>query len=194
MRTLVFIFLCTGLLIGGSGCGSDSDPSTPETAPKTSAQARSGPDFSKNPAPAPSVKMTTLDGETIQLAEQKGKVVLVNFWATWCAPCRKEIPDLINLYSELKSDGLLVVGVATDDDGESVVAPFVKREKINYPIVVDTSGTIESKFEAMYGLPTTYVVNAEGQIVRRILGIFPTEEMRPKLETLLKDATLEGSS
>jgi thiol-disulfide isomerase/thioredoxin len=133
--------------------------------------------------------MTTLDGQTIQLDEQKGKVVLVNFWATWCAPCRKEIPDLINLYSELKSDGLLVVGVATDDDGERVVAPFVKREKINYPIVVDTSRTIESQFDAMYGLPTTYVVNPEGQIVRRILGIFPTEEMRPKLETMLKNAT-----
>jgi peroxiredoxin len=82
-----------------------------------------------------------------------------------------------------------VVGVATDDDGERVVAPFVKREKINYPIVVDTSRTIESQFDAMYGLPTTYVVNPEGQIVRRILGIFPTEEMRPKLETMLKNAT-----
>jgi len=193
MRTFVFIFLCTGLVIGGAGCSSDSDPSTPETAPKTSAQARSGPDFSQNPVPAPNVTMTTLDGRTIQLADQKGKVVLVNFWATWCAPCRKEIPDLINLYSELKSDGLLVVGVATDDDGESVVAPFVKRKKINYPIVVDTSGTVESKFEAMYGLPTTYVVNAEGKIIRRILGIFPTEDMRPKLETLLKDATSEGA-
>ena len=189
MRHFVLPLLCLGMLLGFGGCGSDSEPSPSENAPETSTEARSGPDFAQNPVPAPSVAMTTLDGETIQLAEQKGKVVLVNFWATWCAPCRKEIPDLINLYSELKSDGLLVVGVATDDDGESVVAPFVKREKINYPIVVDTSRAIESQFDAMYGLPTTYVVNPEGQIVRRILGIFPTEEMRPKLETMLKNAT-----
>jgi peroxiredoxin len=187
MRTALCLLLSVGLTIGLTGCGSDGgDSSTPETAPKTNAEARSGPDFSKNPVPAPDVAMTTLDGETIQLAEQSGKVVLVNFWATWCAPCRKEIPDLINLYSDLQSDGLLVVGVATDDEGESVVAPFVKKHDVNYPIVVDTSRTIESKFDAMYGLPTTYVVNPEGQIIRRILGIFPTDEMRPKLEAMLQ--------
>lgn len=189
MRTFARSLLCLGLLIGLGGCGSDSKPSTPDTAPKTSTEARSGPNFAENPVPAPDVAMTTLDGETIQLAEQTGEVVLVNFWATWCAPCRKEIPDLIKLYSELQSEGLLVVGIATDDDGASVVKPFVQRHKINYPIVVDTSRTIESKFDAMYGLPTTYVVNPEGQIVRRILGIFPTEKMRPKLETMLKNAS-----
>ena len=194
MRTALCLLLCLGLVIGGSGCGSDSETSSPETAPKTSAEARSGPDFSENPAPAPKVSMTTLDGRTIELAKQSGKVVLVNFWATWCAPCRKEIPDLISLYSDLQSKGLLIVGVATDDEGTSKVAPFVEKENINYPIVVDTTGTIESQFEAMYGLPTTYVINPQGQIVRRILGIFPTDEMRPTIEAMLQDGTAEDEA
>lgn len=131
--------------------------------------------------------MTTLDGETINLNEQDGKVVLVNFWATWCAPCRKEIPDFIDLYDDLKSEGLLIVGVSTDQEGRSVVAPFVEKESINYPIVTDTSKTIQSAFDSMYGLPTTYVVNTDGKIVRRILGIFPTDEMGPELKDMLRN-------
>jgi len=187
MRAFLLSLLSVGLLVGVTACGSGDDGTTPAQAPKTSAQARSGPDYTKNPVPVPDLALTTLDGRTINLAEQDGKVVLVNFWATWCGPCRKEIPDLIKLYSELKSDGLIVVGVATDSDGASVVAPFVKRENINYPIVTDTSRSVESQFDAMYGLPTTYVVNPEGKIVRRILGIFPTEEMRPTLEAMLNE-------
>lgn len=189
MRPALCALLCLSIVVGLTGCGSDSKTSSPDSAPKASTAARSGPDYKKNPVPAPSVTMTTLDGDTIRLDEQRGKVVLVNFWATWCSPCRKEIPDFVNLYSELQSDGLLIVGVATDDEGERKVGPFVEKHNVNYPIVADTSRTIESKFEAMYGLPTTYVVNPDGQIVRRILGIFPTEEMRPALESMLADGT-----
>lgn len=182
MRYALLFLLSIGLL---TGCGDDPD-SSPESAPRTSADAKSGTVYD-DPKPAPDVDMTTLDGETINLSDQTGKVVLVNFWATWCAPCRKEIPDLIDLYSEYKSEGLLIVGVSTDEDGRSVVTPFVEKESINYPIVTDTSKTIQSQFDSMYGLPTTYVVNPQGEIVRRILGVFPTEEMTPKLETMLQD-------
>jgi peroxiredoxin len=188
MRAFCLLFLSVGLLAGLTACGSDNDDPSPEQAPKTNAQARSGPNYAENPVPVPDLTLRTLDDRTIDLADQDGKVILINFWATWCAPCRKEIPDLIDLYDDLKSEGLLVVGVATDNEGASVVTPFVEREHINYPIVTDTSRSVESQFDAMYGLPTTYVVNPEGQIVRRILGIFPTEEMRPTLEAMLSEA------
>ena len=185
MRRLLLVLCCAGLLGGLAACGSDSGKS-PADAPRTSAEAKSGTSYKTDPVPAPDLTMTTLDGEEINLAQQKGKVVLVNFWATWCAPCRKEIPDLIDLYDRHKSDGLMVVGIALDEDGAEVVEPFAEQEKINYPIVVDTAETIESKFDAMYGLPTTYVVNPEGKIVRRILGIFPVDKMEPKLKEMLQ--------
>ncbi len=186
MRYALRFVLPVVLLLSVSACG-DEDAPSPADAPKTNTEAQSGTVYD-DPEPAPDVNMTTLDGDTINLAEQKGKVVLVNFWATWCAPCRKEIPDFIDLYSDLKSEGLLIIGVSTDKEGRSVVAPFVEDESINYPIVTDTSKTIQSQFDSMYGLPTTYVVNPEGQIVRRVLGIFPTEELTPKLKDMLQNA------
>ncbi|PSQ78595.1 MAG: TlpA family protein disulfide reductase, partial [Bacteroidetes bacterium QH_7_62_13] len=72
-------------------------------------------------------------------------------------------------------------------EGAEVVEPFVKDEEVNYPIVLDPEQSIEKHFEAMYGLPTTYLINSEGQIVRRILGVFPVDKMKPKLEKMLDD-------
>lgn len=189
-RTFALI-LCAGLLLGTTACNSDEGQS-PAQAPRTNTEARAGKIYETNSVPAPDLTMETLDGRQINLSEQKGKVILVNFWATWCSPCRKEIPDLINLYSTFQSEGLMVVGIAVDAEGASVVQPFVKKQRINYPIVVDTARTIESHFDAMYGLPTTYVVNANGQIVQRVLGIFPTEKMKPKLKEMLSSS--EGGS
>lgn len=185
MRSVVFL-LCLGLVLGLSGCGSDSEPE-PSKAPRTSRDVQSGSSYETNPRPAPDVPMTTMNGKSLNLAELSGKVVLVNFWATWCAPCRREIPDLIDLYSEMKSDGLVIVGIAVDQDGAEVVEPFVNEQNINYPIVLDPDQSMESHFDAMYGLPTTYVVNPEGQIVRRVLGVFPTEKLKPTLENMLTD-------
>ena len=187
MRTLLPLLLSFGLLfVGLSACGSEED-AAPAQAPKTNTEARSmASTYETEPTPAPDMSLQTLDGDEINLAEQDGKVVLVNFWATWCAPCRKEIPDLIDLHSSMESEGLMVVGIALDEDGRSVVEPYVEKMDINYPIVIDTSRSVESQFEAMYGLPTTYVVNPEGDVVKRVLGIFPTDEMKPELQDMLR--------
>lgn len=184
MRRLPLLLLCIALIAGLSACESEDDARS--EAPKTSMEARSGKTYETDPVPAPDLELQTLNGEPLNLAEQKGKVLLVNFWATWCAPCRKEIPDLIDLHAEYESEGLRVIGVATDQEGAEAVRPFAEKHKINYPIVLDTSKTVQSNFDSMYGLPTTYVVNPEGQIVRRVLGIFPVEEMRPTLEEMLQ--------
>lgn len=184
MRHAFSALLCIGLLIGVGGCGADDDQS-PADAPRTSQQAQSGTSYETDPVPAPDVTLETMDGRQINLAEQNGKVILVNFWATWCGPCRREIPDLIDLYSDMKDEGLIIVGIAVDQEGAEVVEPYVQEQSINYPIVLDPDQSVESHFDAMYGLPTTYVVNPEGKIVRRVLGVFPVDEMKSTLKDML---------
>jgi len=188
MRSVLPLLLVVGgLIVGVSACESEEETTAPSEAPKTNTEARSSTStYDTEPSPAPDIPLKTLSGETITLADQEGKVILVNFWATWCAPCRKEIPDLIDLHASMKSEGLRVVGIALDEEGRSVVEPYVEKMDINYPIVVDTSRSVESKFDSMYGLPTTYVVNPDGDIVKRVLGIFPTDEMKPKLQEMLR--------
>jgi len=185
-RSRLFI-LCLGLLFSLTACSSDDSASPDERDASQNPQSSASKVYETDPTPAPDLTIETLGGETINLAEQQGKVVLVNFWATWCAPCRREIPDLIDLYEDLRSEGLLVVGIAVDREGAEVVEPFVEDEEVNYPIVLDPEQSIEKHFEAMYGLPTTYLINSEGQIVRRILGVFPVDKMKPKLEKMLED-------
>ena len=114
-------------------------------------------------------------------------MILLNFWATWCAPCRTEIPDLVALQRELGDRGLLVVGVSTDEEGAEVVAPFVKNFKINYPVVLD-DGSVSEAYGGVWALPTTVVIDRAGRIRYEIIGIFPTKEMRPRLEALLDES------
>lgn len=185
MRRLCFFLLCAGLLLAISACGSDEEASTLDDLADTSQTTSPSRSYETDPVPAPDVPMETMNGQTLNLAEQQGTVVLVNFWATWCGPCRREIPDLIDLYDDLKDEGLLIVGIAVDQEGAEVVEPFVENTQINYPIVLDPEQSLEKHFDAMYGLPTTYVVNPEGKIVRRVLGVFPVEDMKPELKDML---------
>lgn len=200
LRWLLIAFL-TSTLAFAPGCSSD-DGTPPETATapaEPSASASGGlPAAQKiqspeDPEPAPDVTLETMDGETIALANRPGEVLLVNFWATWCAPCRKEIPDLVDLQNEFGPAGLTVIGVSLDQQGEEAVRPFLGDYSINYPIVLDPEGAIEQAFGGVYGLPMTYVVGPDGRIRHRVLGLFPTEEMRPKLAALLRgDASTQS--
>ena len=185
MRLLwtVFSMLSLAVLLVACGGGDDQNQTT------SSSSAPSGPIPGKvqsvEPEPVPDLTLETMDGESIDLQAQKGRVLLINFWATWCAPCREEIPDLKDLHSDLKPEGLTVIGVALDRKGLEVVDPFVEKYTINYPIVIDTEGTVEAAFGPIPGLPTTVLVTPEGQITKRVVGIFPTEEMKPTLQDLL---------
>ena len=192
MRPLLTALSALGLVFLLVACGGD-DQSSSDTSSASSAS--SGPLPGKvrdvEPEPVPDLTLETLDGASIDLAEQDGRLLLVNFWATWCAPCREEIPDLKALHSDLEEDGLTVIGVALDRKGREVVDPFVDKHEINYPIVVDAEGTAEAEFGPIPGLPTTILVTPDGQITKRVVGIFPTDEMRPILQDML-DA--EGSA
>jgi len=135
--------------------------------------------------PVPDLTLETMEGGSINLADQKDRVLLVNFWATWCAPCREEIPDLNALQAELGGDGLRVIGIALDRQGREKVEPFAEKLSIEYPIVIDAEGTAESEFGPIPGLPTTIVVGPDGRITKRVVGIFPVNEMTPTLKQML---------
>lgn len=180
-------------LLAGAGCASDDggDADRPPAANQPATGLSSDEQIQTPNEPAPDVTLETMDGEAIALANRPGEVLVVNFWATWCAPCRKEIPDLIDLQDELGPRGLTVIGVSFDQEGAEVVEPFLEEYAINYPIVLDPDASLDEAFGGIYGLPMTYVVGPDGQIRYRVLGLFPVDEMRSKLVAML-DAGADG--
>ena len=129
-------------------------------------------------------ELKTSDGKTVQLSQLKGKVVLLNFWATWCGPCRKEIPDFLEVYKEYKGKGFEIVGVSLDEEGWSVVNPFVKQYKINYPVVIG-NGKIVRAYGGFEYIPTTFLIDKQGTIVHTFTGLVTKAELQRRLKNLL---------
>jgi cytochrome c biogenesis protein CcmG/thiol:disulfide interchange protein DsbE len=125
--------------------------------------------FVRNPDPAPDFKVKDLDGKDLSLEAYKGKVILLNFWATWCGPCRAEIPSLIELQSKYK-DRLQIIGMDVDDD-ENTVRDVVKEEIINYPVALATV-PVRLAYGGIGALPTVFVINTEGGVVQKHVGLF----------------------
>ena len=126
-----------------------------------------------------------IEGRDVRLNDYRGKVVLVNFWATWCPPCRKEIPDLIKLQRDYKSRGLQVIGVTYPPEDLAEVRKFVQEAKVNYPIAVGTKET-KSLFSSSEALPLTIVIGKDGRVRDIIEGILLPEEFEGKIKPLLK--------
>lgn len=112
----------------------------------------------------------TGDGKAVKLSDYSGKVRIVNFWATWCPPCREEIPHFISMYKDLKGKGVEIIGISLDQKGDSVVAPFVKENKMNYPVVIGDQGVV-SAYGGIRGIPTTFIVDRKGNIVKKFVGL-----------------------
>jgi thiol-disulfide isomerase/thioredoxin len=147
--------------------------------------------FASNPQPMPAFLVNDVDGKPVSTAAWKGKVVLLNFWATWCPPCRAEVPLLVDLAARYK-DRLQIVGVSLDDGPEEVRA-FAKDEGINYPVVM-ASREILAEYGGVPALPTLFVVNADGNVVQKHEGLYSRELYETEIRLLLglpSEATIE---
>ena len=125
--------------------------------------------FVRDPDPAPDLKAKDLNGKELNLEAYKGKVVLLNFWATWCGPCRAEIPSLIRIQEAYK-DRLQIIGMDVDDDEEQLHA-FVKDQGINYPVAM-TSAPVRLAYGGIAALPTLFVIDQDSKVVQKHVGLF----------------------
>jgi len=138
----------------------------------------------KSKQQAPNFSLKTSDGKTVELAKLKGKVVLVNFWATWCGPCRKEMPDFVDAYKQHQAKGLEIVGVSLDQEGWDVVNPFLKKYGINFPVVIG-DGKLAQAYGGIEFIPTSFFIDRQGNIVDQHIGMISREQLEKKLKSLL---------
>jgi thiol-disulfide isomerase/thioredoxin len=125
--------------------------------------------FVRNPDAAPEFKLTDLGGRPLTIADAHGKVVLLNFWATWCGPCRAEIPDLIELQTKYR-DALQIIGLTVDDDDAETVRRVVAETGINYPVAM-TSTDVRMKYGGIAALPTSFLLDSQGRVVQKHEGL-----------------------
>jgi len=129
---------------------------------------------------APGFQVTDLKGKAISLSDYKGKVLFLNFWATWCPPCRAEIPDFIEAYAEERANGLEILGISLDSKGKDAVVAFVEKYKINYPVVLETSektGKIINDYQPGQFIPTTIIIDKTGRIRHKQVGAVDKETL-----------------
>jgi len=161
--------------------------------PHGAANASTTTSANANLPPAPEVTFKNLEGADVPLAGLRGKVVLLNFWATWCEPCRSEIPVLIGLQDKYASKGFTMLGASMDEDGRKAIDPFMANTKFNvdgvektmdYPIVLGTDA-ITDKFGGLLGMPTSYLISRDGKIVRRYIGVVDPAQVTKDVESQL---------
>ena len=122
-------------------------------------------------------------GSSVSLSQYKGKVVLVNFWATWCPPCRQEVPDFVKVQSELRPAGFEIVGISLDD-GPDPVAGFVKEQGINYAVAMGDEH-VTQQYGGVRAIPTSFLLDREGKVVKMYQGAIEAETLRSAVKALL---------
>jgi thiol-disulfide isomerase/thioredoxin len=196
LRTISVITLLFAVVLGCSAAATPekSGTATPATASAAgSASTANTKEMSvvSKPAvdtsqlqPEPAWSLVNLEGKPVSSESLKGKVVIVDFWATWCGPCRAAIPHLMELHKTYKSKGFEVVGVSVDQQGPAVVQSFVTEHQIPYTIAMGNA-KIVSDFGGIRGIPTAFIISQDGKIYRKIVGLVPREEYEKDVKALL---------
>jgi thiol-disulfide isomerase/thioredoxin len=139
--------------------------------------------FVKNPEMAPALQAVDILGKSVNKDNWAGKVVLVNFWATWCPPCREEIPELLELKKEFK-DQMEIVGISEDDDPPASVLKFAQKKGMTYPIVMATQELIDA-YGGVPALPTSFLIDRQGRVVQKHSGLYPIKAYDLEIRSLL---------
>jgi cytochrome c biogenesis protein CcmG, thiol:disulfide interchange protein DsbE len=138
--------------------------------------------------PAPAFNLLSLDGDSVSLESLRGQVVLVNFWASWCPPCRIEMPGFERAYRARRDEGFVIVGIATDRHAEADIRAFVAEHDITYPILLATSEVIRD-YGGVRALPESFLVDRGGRIRHRVVGYFAEPALRSAVSRMLESGT-----
>ena len=164
------VFLCLTL----AACSTPSRGRSEAPTVKPNSERREAPDFALKDA----------DGRSVRLSDYKGKVVLLNFWATWCGPCKIEIPWFIEFETKHKDQGFAVLGVSMDEDGWNVVRPFLADLGVNYRTLLGTD-MVAQQFGGVEALPTSFVIDREGKIASTHVGLASKRDYENDIQALL---------
>lgn len=135
---------------------------------------------------APEFQLMSLSGKNMRLADFKGKVILLDFWATWCAPCREEIPDLVQLQKQYADKGFTVLGVALDEEGATAVKPVAQKLDVNYPVLIGNTN-VAAAYGGIQALPTAYLIGRDGRILKTFVGARDKSHWERVIQSALKD-------
>ena len=179
----LFTFTLAGALLALAGCSSAPVQEPLEVNIKPLAQRQAAPKF----------ELKDANGATVTPAEYKGKVVLLNFWATWCVPCKAEIPWFQEFDKKFKDKGFAVLGVSLDEEGWNVVKPYVAERKIGYRMVIG-SEEVSTLYGGIDSLPTTFMIDKEGKIAAIHTGLVSKATYQKEIEDLLDGSKNVGSN
>ena len=163
MKRILIALIVLSTVFAFTGCG-DGDSNLPK---------------------APDFTLRNGDGESYSLSDFKGKMVILNFWATWCPPCKKEIPDFIELYKKYEDKGLVILGVSVDQGGWLVTKEFMDKSQITYPIVMANRDVVY-QYGGIKSIPTTYIINQKGRIAGQFTGYREKQVWEEQIIKILK--------
>ncbi len=178
----LFLFF-SFIIIGCQNKNVNDEPATTKDNSNTGSQYTATTTTNSSEAMAPDFVLTDTKGNQIKLSDYRGKVVILDFWATWCPPCRRGIPDLIDLQKTYKNK-LAVIGISLDTDSKKDVVPFIKEYGINYKVAYGDNNVVQ-KYGNIQSIPTTFIIDQNGKIVNSYIGLQRKETFENQIKALI---------
>ena len=201
-QTLLITMLGFALIINGCGKKEEKETKQPEATPAKQTIKQTATETAKvtkavakqteqavkqqfvSMGIAPDFELPKLDGSPVKLSDMKGKIVIIDFWATWCPPCRQMIPELKKVYNEYNNKGVEILAISLDEGGTQAVQSFVESANINYTVLLG-SRDVSKKFGQVNAIPTSFIVDREGNIRDKHIGFRDAEDMEAVIKSLL---------